>query len=231
MQHVRRLIIFLFILSFAVGILAALNLATAIGQPFGGFFAGYLHAAGIWQVEASTPPWWPAVAGNELRYDDELVAIDGQPYDSQAYAIYSSEYRTGGASVHLIVKRKGELITVNQPLRIFSIGNYLDMKLPDLINGLGFWLLGVAVFRAHAHNPVNRTFALASCFAAGAIWLTIQGLFVEAPGFTRVLQLAWVVLASYVWASFIHLTLLFPDPMRRPFARYIRFLYAAMRSE
>jgi signal transduction histidine kinase len=223
-----RLAAFLFTLVFFVGLLAALNLAAAIGQPFGGFFVGYSHAANFWQMEASTPPWWPVVANDILRYDDALITIDNQPYNSTAYTAYRAAQAAGRDSVLLVIRRDNFPIEVYIPLRTFTLGNYFDIKLPDLINGMGFWLLAVAVFRARAHDPVNRVFAIACALAGGAIWLTIPGLYIEAPILTRGLQLIWVPIASFVGVLFIHLTLLFPAPIRRPVVRWMPVLYAAM---
>ncbi|HLF02798.1 MAG TPA: hypothetical protein VI547_12530, partial [Anaerolineales bacterium] len=218
----------LFALVFLVGLLAALNLAAALGQPFGGFFAGYSHAANLWTLEASTPPWWPVIANDILRYDDALITVDNQPYNFSASAAYLAAQTAGRDSVMIVVRRDNFPIEVHLPLRIFTLGNYFDIKLPDLINGFGFWLLAVAVFRARAHDPVNRVFALATALAGGAIWLTIPGLYIEAPGLTRGLQLVWVPIASFVGALFIHLTLLFPAPVRHPVARWLSALYTAM---
>lgn len=223
-----RLVSLLFALVLIVGVLSAVNLGLAIGRPFGGFFAGYSHAANIWLVEASTPPWWPVIIQQQLRYDDELVAIDGQPYNASAYELFDTAYRRGRAAVTLTIRRHGTLRDVSVPIRVFTLGNFFDIKLPDIINGLGFWLLAVAVFRARAHDPVNRIFALACALAGGAIWLTVQGLFIESPGLSRALQLVWIPIASFVGALFIHLTTVFPAPTHRSAGRLVRALYAAM---
>lgn len=221
MSHPRLAYLF-FIIIALLGLVAALNLATEVSAPFGGFFVGYSHAGGNWLVEASTPPWWPVIGDGQLRYDDVLVTIDGFPYDANARAHYAAD---AGSKFTLTINQG---VRMALPVRTFTFSNYLDIKLPDLINGLGFWLLGLAVLRARERNPVNRVFALAAGVTAGSIWLTTQSLFIEASILTNALQLAWIGCASFVGVSFIHLTCLFPAPFHRQFVRIIRLLYIFM---
>ena len=223
----RLYYLFFTLVAFA-GLLAALNLATAIGQPFGGFFAGHSHSYDQWAVEASTPPWWLPIANRQLQYDDTLVAIDGQPYTNSASTQYQTAQVAGRTLLTLNLVRANQPLTVQIPLSTFTLGNFLDLKLPDLINGLGFWLLAVTVFAAQPHNPINRTFALAMSATAGAIWLSISGLFVEAPGLTSLLSLLWIPLASLVGLVFIHLTTLFPAPVRQSLTHFLKFGYSLM---
>ncbi len=221
-----RLAALLFGLIALLGLAAALNLAAAIGQPFGGFYAAYSHSTHTWRVEASTPPWWPVIVQGQLRYDDELLTLNGQPYRDISYQQLAA--LPAGAGFTLAIRRNAQIGEVQLPARIFTLGNYLDIKLPDLLNGLGFWLLAVAVFRARADQPINRVFALACGSVAGSIWLTITGLFVEAPGLTRALNLLWVPTAAFVGVLFIHLAALFPEPIQHPVIRQLRLFYAVM---
>lgn len=226
MRHRHYYLFFAFIA--LAGLLAALNLGSAIGQPFGGFFAGHNHSYDQWVVEASTPPWWPPIVNSQLHYDDTLAAIDGQPYDNSAAMYYQAAQSAGRQFVTLNLVRDNQPITLQIPIQTFSLGNFLDLKLPDLINGLGFWLLAITVFAAQPHNAVNRIFALAMSCTAGAIWLSISGLFVEAPGPTSWLSLLWIPLACLVGLSFIHLTTQFPVPARQSLTRFLKFGYGLM---
>ena len=104
-------------------------MAIQIGQPFGGFFTsrGY-----VWVVDAPTPPWWPALNESGVSYDDELVALEGHHYGADSYLLYAEALKAGKRSVALTVKRHGTLLQLEIPIRIFTLSNLLDLKLPDL---------------------------------------------------------------------------------------------------
>ncbi len=218
----------LVIVTALAGLLSTANLASAIGQPFGGFFAGHTHSYDQWTVEASTPPWWPALASKTLFYDDTLVAIDGHRFQNDSAKYFLAAQQAGRRQVTLTLVRDNQPATVQLDWQVFTVGDFIDLKLPDLINGLGFWVLAVTVFAARPQNPLNRAFAGAMLLTTGAIWLTISGLFVEAAGLTLWLSLVWACLASFVGISFIRLTSRFPSPMQRSFNLPIQIGYWIM---
>ena len=75
-----------------IGALATtLNTADKVGQPFGGFFTSRSYP---WLVDAPTPPWWPAL-NSGLRYDDELLALDGNKYGPDSYLLYAKALEAG----------------------------------------------------------------------------------------------------------------------------------------
>lgn len=205
------------------GLLTAINLASQIGQPFGGFFSSRSIP---WILDPPTPPWWPALINSGLRYDDELVEMEGRPYTAQSYLIYAEALKAGKESVTLTVKRNGELFHLTIPIRTFSLSNLLDLKLPDLLVGLGFWLLGVAVYFTRPREAVNRVFAVACITAAGAVWLTIVALFPQDDWLSHALQVSWVLIAGFVGVSFIHLATLFPEPVSTLDGHAMRWLKA-----
>ena len=201
------------------------NIVREIGQPFGGFYTTTAH---VWQVDAPTPPWWPALNASGLRYDDELVALEDLPYGPDSYLAYARALAAGRHAVTLTINRGGVTSRLDIPIRIFTVGNFLDLKLPDLLVGLGFWLLAAAVYLAQPRGPVNRIFAVACSLTAGAIWLTIPALFPQADWLTHTLELGWVFSAAFVGVAFIHLATLFPDPVHRDAMRWIKALYIFM---
>ena len=206
------------------GLATVFNIAAQIGQPFGGFFTTRSY---LWLVDAPTPPWWPAL-NSGLRYDDELVALDGNPYGADSYLLYDRIFQVGKRSVALTVRRSGELLQLEIPIRIFSLSNFLDLKLPDLLVGLGFWLLAAAVYQARPSEAVNRIFAVACSLSAGAVWLTLPALFPQADWLTHSIQIEWVLSAAFVGVAFIHLATLFPEPAHRDAMRWIKALYFLM---
>ena len=81
------------------------NIMREIGQPFGGFYANRSHSRNLWQVDAPTPPWWPALTEAGLRYDDILVGLEDRTFDSSAYQIYAEALKGGKSSVTLTIMR------------------------------------------------------------------------------------------------------------------------------
>lgn len=208
-------------------LLTAVNIAAQIGHPFGGFFTSRSFP---WVLDAPTPPWWPAL-NNGLRYDDELLALEGKPYTSNSYLTYAQARQAGKETVVLTVKRNGQSFDLTIPIRTFSLSNLLDLKLPDLLVGLGFWLLGVAVYLARPREAINRVFGFACTAAAGAVWLTIVALFPQDDLLSHILQIGWVLIAGFVGVAFVHLAMLFPQPvssMDKSVMRWLKALYVFM---
>jgi len=206
----------LLVATLLLGGLSVLNLARDVGQPFPGFHAFRNVTRDVWQVESSTPPWWSPLASGAVRYSDELLAVNGAPFGERWGA---------AAAFTLTLRREGALVEQRLPVETFTVNNLLDLKLPDLINGFGFWLLALAVYRTRPQLRLNRVFAACGCVLAASQWLTIEGLFPESDWPTLLLRLGWALNAPFLGVTFIHLTTLFPMPMAG--LRYpVRGLYA-----
>jgi signal transduction histidine kinase len=210
---------------FALGLASAYSLARDIGHPFGGFLVFRSALSRAWQLEASTPPWWPVIAQNLLRYDDQLVALNGQPFDRAAQEQFLEAALRGQTTFQLTLRRSGQSLTLDLPLRFFTFSDFANVKLPDLIIGLGFWLLAVAVYRSQPHAPLNRVFALGCALIAGTLWTTLESLFPENNFLAQGLRLSWIVIGAFVGVVFIHLATLFPVPFGFPPPRVLRGLY------
>lgn len=221
----KHWILGLIIAVFAFMLLATLNLASRVGEPFAGF---YTSQRGGWHVDAPTPPWWPALTISGLRYSDEFVALDGKPFQANSYLRYAEALTEGKTTVTLTVLRDGALVDLTLPIRIFSVSNLLDLKLPDLLLGLGFWLLAAAVYLARPQERVNRIFAVTCSAVAGSVWLTIPSFFPQDDWVTFMIKVAWLFSAAFLSASFIHLATVFPDAVHRNAIHWIRALYICM---
>ncbi len=209
-----------------LGLIAAGEILSEIGEPFGGFYACRNHAWNQWRVEASTPPWW--LERTSLRYEDVLTALEGHPYDSSARTRYAQAWQQGQETVRLTVVRAGKTLELDSPLQRISLSTLLDIKLPDLISGFGFWWLALIVYRARPDDPVNRLFALSTCLSAASIWLSVPTLFPESDALARLNLTGWAISSAFIGASFIHLTLLFPIKIRRLTFGWVTGLYLCM---
>ncbi len=159
-------------------------------------------------------------------YEDVIVALGSQSFTGESFRLYSGKESPG--RVRITVLRGENQIDVDLDLQRFSLANFFDIKLPDIINGLGFWLLAIAVYRVRPDDPVNRVFALAMSFVGASLWLTINSIFPESTNLTRALDLVWVGFATFIGVTTIHLATLFPHPMHRSMSRFITLLYIAM---
>jgi signal transduction histidine kinase len=208
-----------------LGLAGAYNLASDLGQPFGGFLVFHSALSRAWQVEASTPPWWPALADGQLRYDDQLLAIDGQPYGADAQRVFLAVQTGGRSHFELTVKRGDQRVNLRMPLQRFSFSDLVNVKLPDLVTGLGFWLLAVAVYRAGPAVPLNRVFALSGALLAGALWTTIESLYPEGEPLAVALRIVWILLNAFIGTTFVHVTTLFLAPLAFSAMRLLQGLY------
>lgn len=207
------------------GLIAAFEVFSEIGEPFGGFYAYRNHAWNLWRVEASTPPWW--LERTSVEYEDILIKIQGQPYDHQARQYYATA-KKWGETIQLTVERWGENLEIKTDIQEITLSTFLDIKLPDIISGLGFWWLAVVVYRARPSDPVNRLFAIATSLSAASIWLSIPTLFPESDQLSRINAAGWVITTAFLGASFIHLTMLFPVKVRRLSIGWVTSLYLVM---
>lgn len=208
-----------------LGLLSALNLARDLGQPFGALHAYRHQVENDWRIEASTPPWWAVIAQLGLRYDDVLLELNREPYTTNARTMFAQAAQNGAATLPLTVQRGAQRITVALPIENFSLNQWLDLKLPDLINAFGFWLLAVAVYVARPQEPVNRAFALTFGLVAVTLALTLEGLFPEGDALSAGLRVAWAVTVSFLAASLLHFMALFPVASRRLTPRIIQIIY------
>lgn len=200
-----------------VGIGAAANLWQDVGRPFGGFLTARDVMRNSWRPDIVTPSWWPGIASGELSQRDRLIAIDGRAVDANQGDIYAEAYRRGQATVRLTLA-EGSDDTIREweaPLVLFTAADYLDLKIPDLIVGLAFWLLALLVFGASPKEPANRLFAVVCIVIAGHRWLFNPTIFLYETTTARFFDLVMgTMITPFIGALAIHFVLLFPERHR-----------------
>ena len=197
------------------GVLSSLNLATEIGQPFGGFFTVHHFTTDEWSMDSATPRYWPVVAQMGLRDLDYLRTIDGFPVGPHQREIYAAAAQRGQSTVQLGVEREGQPLTLNVPLVRFSLPDFLDEKVPNFVIGLGFWLLAVVIYRARPAETLNRIFALTAIGLAGWLWLPQCELFLYSGLNSALITSAWGMSVTLLAAFTLHCAFQFPIPIRR----------------
>lgn len=210
-----------------LGLSSALSLALDIGRAYGGFYAIHHFNLDLWTMDSLTPRWWPILTATGLGYEDVLIGLDGQPYGIQQADIYAAAQARGASTIPLSIDRAGTRLELPLPVVSFTLGDYLDLKLPDFITGLGFWLLGVVIYLTRPTEAVNRIFAVAATCITGYLWLTHGGLF-EYTGTVlyHLTRVAWTLCVCVIGVTIVHCALLFPQPARASLRRWLPWLYA-----
>lgn len=199
-----------------LGVLGTVTLVTEVGQPFGQYMSyGYMGQAQA-EISRDTPSWWPPIATGLIQYPDYLATINNLPYlpnvrNEMARAYASSEV------VLLELNRQGETapIFIPLPVRRFTVLDFMDVKLPELLVGVAFWLLAVIVLRAGPDSETNQVFAaITSCVAIHRLTI-VTSIFMDEQLFFNLPKVGHMMAAGLIGPLLIHLSFLFPNPSRK----------------
>lgn len=213
----------LFIFTLIAGVIGFYNLARDIGHPFGGYLTHYNGIANRWDISPLTPPWWSNFATEGKVYANVIEELNGQSNTStmDQRSIYTEAYAHHEPFVSAVISHNGEMINddentnVQIPVILFTTAHFLDIKVPDLLNGLGLFLLAIAIYWAKPDETMNQVFASMCCFIILSRWLVPPGLFLHSDWLTKALDLLLAAIISPFMAAFIvHFALLFPSPSR-----------------
>jgi signal transduction histidine kinase len=198
----------------SLGVLSAIGLASDIGRPYGGFYTYDQIYTGSWVMGALTPRWWPTVAQAGLTYADRFLQLNGLPYAVNHGEMYATAYARGESSFELTIARDHRVFEQRLPLTLFSLADFLDIKVPPIVVSLAFWLLAVVIYRARPTDKLNRVFAVSSGLIAGYQWFVVPTLFSGIGLIDHVIQVAWDLTIPFLGITFFHCATLFPIPVR-----------------
>lgn len=198
-----------------LGLLATLRLAGDIGRPFGGFLEEYLPSqSDRVQVDSNTPRSWTEAVDLGL-IDSMLVEIDGQPYWPNQAEAYAKAAGRGDSTVTVTVQRGGGLEQVRVPVVVFTLTDYLDVKLPIIVVNLALWVLAVVVYTGQPGDRLNRAASWLFCVLALVLWTPFVSVFWDDEPVIWLLNattnLAWPLLG----AAIVAFGWQFPRPVRR----------------
>lgn len=208
------------------GLMGVTSLALDVGRPFAKFMTYGYFARSDAEVAHETPRWWEPIATGKVIYGDEVDTINGLPFTPHVREEFDQAYRLG-VPVVLTLRRIGEElpITLSFRLDLFTIAEYLDVALPELLVGMVFWLLAVIVLRARPDSTTNQVFAmLAACITIHRLTaitsvITDESLIVNLP------KLGHMMAAGISGPLLIHLALLYPVPLRKMPTKLLAVLY------
>lgn len=209
---------FVLAIALALGLLSTLTLASEIGRPFGGFVSTSFIAplaASETIVKQDTPIWWP-IYRSEIPIDDDthLLAIDGRLLAaSDVSEVFSDTWAAGRSTVSIEFSRPraNRVGTIQLTLIDFDFIHFLELKLPELIIGLCFWLTAVVVLKARPQEPLNQVFATIASLVAVQRWLQVHTLSLRLDSPSLPLEVALMAVAGFISIVFLHFVLLFPE--------------------
>jgi signal transduction histidine kinase len=190
----------------AHGVIGALTLGAVvqhINQPIPGLLAYRDLATDTWTVGSATPDWWPALISLGMQRYDQLVSLDGKPWE-QASAVIADAATRGEDGVTVRYQRPGEneTRTARLPVTRYDWRAFSDHMTLRIAEGLAAWLLAIAVYRAGPNETGNRALAVAFSFFS-LVGLTGQQGIGEWPwrGLTIIVTLLWAAQTSLIGAA------------------------------
>ena len=214
-------------LTIVFGLLGNLTLAFEIGRLFGGYVTYGFIDSRLNFVIHETPVWWPALDGERLLVGDKLLTINGLPYKANMWAEMARAYR-GQQLVALEVNRDGEPNPI--PIRIrprpFTLTNYLDLKVPEVLVATAFWLLALVVLKARPDSRLNQIFALAAAAVAVHRSTQITSVAMVDSFLPNIPKVAHMLAAGLLPPLIFHMALIFPVPVRQMPNRLLKLYYA-----
>ncbi len=198
-----------------------------IGQPFGGYVSFSLIGGSISRVSPETPDWWPVMAAGFVWGSDELLTIDGLPYTANARATFERAHAAGRpvtVGIERLAAGTVESITI-WPTPI-TFGDVVDVKLPELLVAVTFWLLALLVLRAGPDIITNRVFAVAASLVAVHRAAAVPALIGDLQPPLFLLHASLLIAAGLLGALAMHLATVFPTPLPRRPRRLLIVAYA-----
>lgn len=215
------------IISAVFGIFGTLTLAIEIGQPFAGYMTyGYFEHPHS-ELSHETPRWWEPIADGNLIYGDKILSINGLPYAPFAETALKKALGEG-KPVQLLVERLEDqsIITTTLPVMQFTFWEFLDVKLPEILVGVVFWMLAAIVLRADPESVTNRVFATVAALVALHRLTAVTSIATHTEILVNSPKLGHMVAAGLIGPLLFHLAFLFPTPVQRPPRVILVILYA-----
>ncbi len=194
-----------------LALLINVQLLSAIGKPYGGFLIEYTGQTSWYKISNNTPYWMPALLYGGLKGGDPLKALNGQPFGYDHEQRFAEIYARGETSATVTVTRNNRNLDFVIPIRLFSLADVIDSHLPDFLNGLGYWLLALVIYRTRPCARLNRMTAVAANMLAVSLWLRHYAPFSPTIPIFTVAESAWHIGVAFVGVTVIHFALLITD--------------------
>lgn len=205
------------VLTILLGSCGLIRLIGMIGQPFGGFMSFYNGITGEYNIEASTPPWWTARRVHEFPASGTLYSIGGVPYQGfDERHLYLRLVEAGQLEPVVEGYAYGADFQRQVALIPFSVRHFFDLKAPDILLAVVFWLLAFVVFQTRPTHTQNQIFALICALFALNRCLENVTLYESISAIDRGLMfINTAVYGPLSGALFVHFGLSFPTRWNR----------------
>jgi signal transduction histidine kinase len=214
-RRLRDPLIWLFVLTGALAILGFTDMALELGQPFGGYISYRRSAVAVGEVDANTPIWWSGIIRNRLTQEDVLLAADNQPYYPYVREAFRRAAAEGRRLVVITLTRPGIERPIAHAVHVqrFTLGQFLDVRLPDVIMFLVFWLLALVVYLSDPGNPTSRAFAFVAALVGMVRALYVHNLFMD-DALATVVETFLQMSLPAVGVGILYFAANFPAPTR-----------------
>ena len=205
------------IISLLLGGIAIISVASSIGQAFGGYTTALLSQSTRTIVAADTPIWWPIYQTSlSPNSSIDLISVNGRSHRTDAPNVFEEAAIAGdeSAKVGIRILDTGETFDIDVPVIRFSFIDFLELKLPDLIVGLCFWLAAAVVLKARPTEPLNQRFAIVAALIAAHRWMAINAVWMDVRLLPTLLAATHLVVAGLIGPALIHFALLFPTAVQ-----------------
>lgn len=161
-RALRDPLVWFFVLTAAISLLGLFNIAREIDSPFGGYVSYRRIPIATGEVDLNTPIWWAGMIRDRLEAGALLLAVNGLAYYPNVRRVFREAAAEGRPTVAIEFRRPGEDVPDNANLSVerFTRIEFLDIRLPDFIMAVAFWLLAIVVYQSGPNDPTNRAFAL-----------------------------------------------------------------------
>ena len=208
------------------GLLGTLTILLEIGHPFPRVMT-YAFIGNTWaEIAHETPAWWAPMAQGTLQNGDNILTINGLPFVANARPEMARAF-DAGQPARLEVRRLNvpQPIFIELPLFLFSPGEFLDVKLPEILVGLVTWLLAAIVLRARPDSATNRVFAALASLVALHRLTAVTSIYGDELFLVNLPKVGHMLAAGLIGPMLLHLAFLFPVPLRRQPRRLLAFVY------
>jgi hypothetical protein len=170
-----------------------------IGRSFPGFF---VMENGVVASVAGVD--WPA--DKERLFHARVVAVDGEPVRGNSTIYDRTTSRPVGTSFAYTVYKGGGLVTIEQPSRRFTAGDWFQIY--GILLFVGVLNLGTAIVVALLQPGTHPARIYVTTTFIGAAFALLSP-FLHQAGYT-LLTRAYLLAETLFGAAFIHMALLFP---------------------
>lgn len=199
-----------------------------IGKWTVGTFTTWAKGNQCLEVNPLTPSNWPGIDKGVLQVGDCILAINGHAINDMNTAYRVATFlatqvdENGQPWLRVKVKHGETIFEAATPAMLLTPRRLFEQLWVVLISGLSLWGLGLVVLLAQPNAEANRVWAAFLFMGELVLVGALTGI---EDDFYRWIYDYVIILGPrpFLGALLIHLAMLFPEPVRNPLWRKLRF--------